>query len=153
MKGLNLHAIVRGAINSVHPDETITLYQSIGQQNDDAGRVTPLYAEPQTVKAQVQSANNADLEHVNNMSQDTVVMRFYLFADVAFPPAPLERPFARGGDMIQRADGTWWLVTGSPDDFARVGWVCVLGTLQILPPAGIDDGTGGTDDDDFSPAA
>ena len=150
MKGLNLHAIARSPINSVHPDETITLYQSTGQVND-YGVVKAQYAAPQTVKAQVQSANNADLQLVERVSMNTVIMRFYLFADASMPPAPLERPFARSGDMIQRADGTWWLVTASPDDFATVGWVCVLGTLQELPPAGIDEGGG--DDDDFSPAA
>ena len=53
MSGLNLHAIVRGAITSVHPDETVTLYQSTGQSNN-YGIVTAQYAEPQTVKAQVE---------------------------------------------------------------------------------------------------
>ena len=148
--GLNLHNIVRGAITAVHPDETVTLYQSTGQVNS-YGVVTAQYAEPQTVKAQVQSANNADLELVERTSQNTVIMRFYLYASAAMPPAPIDRPFARSGDMIKRADGTWWLVTASPDDFAGVGWVCVLGTLPELPPAGIDEGGG--DDGDRSPAA
>lgn len=150
MSGLNLHAIVRGAITSVHPDETVTLYQSTGQSNN-YGIVTAQYAEPQTVKAQVQSANSADLELVERTSQNTVIMRFYLYASADTPPAPIVRPFARSGDMIRRVDGTWWLVTASPDDFAQVGWVCVLGTLQELPPAGIDEE--GKDDGDFSPAA
>ena len=121
MSGLNLHAIVRGAITSVHPDETVTLYQSTGQSNN-YGIVTAQYAEPQTVKAQVQSANSADLELVERTSQNTVIMRFYLYASADTPPAPIVRPFARSGDMIRRVDGTWWLVTASPDDFAQVGW-------------------------------
>lgn len=145
MIGLNLHNIVRGAITAVHPDETVTLYQSTGQVNV-AGLVAPQYAAPVTVKAQVQSANNADLELVEKTSQNTVVMRFYLYADASMPPAGIERPFARSGDMIGRDDGTWWLVTASPDDFARVGWVCVLGTLQELPPAGVETEGGGDDD-------
>lgn len=149
--GLNLHNIVRGAITAVHPDETVTLYRSTGQVNE-YGVVKAQYAPPLTVKAQVQSAGGESLQLVEKTSQDTAVMSFYLYADAAMPPAGIERPFARGGDMIRRDNGTWWLVTGTSDDFARVGWVCVLGTLQELPPAGVET-EGGGEDDDFSPAA
>ncbi len=138
MSGLNLHAIVRGAITSVHPDETVTLCQSIGETNIK-GSVTATYAAPLIVRAQVQSANQADLELVEHVSQNTNVMRFYLYADAARPAAGIVRPFARTGDMIQRENGTWWLVTAEPDDFARVGWVCVLGTLQEIAPAGLEE--------------
>ena len=136
--GINLHAEVRGAITYLHPDETVTLYQSTGQTNV-AGIVTPTYAEAISVAAQVQSANRADLEHSERVSMNRYVLRFYLFAEEATPPAGIVRPFARNGDMIKRGDGTWWLVTGEPDGFAPVGWVCVLGTLQEAPPAGIPD--------------
>ena len=136
---LNLHSIVRGAITAVNADETVTLYQAQGQVNE-YGLVRALYSEPQSVQAQVQNATSADLAHLNNMSQSAEAMRFYLYADASFPPAGLIRPFVRTGDMIQRDDGTWWLVTSTPDDFARAGWVCVVGTLQEYPPQGIETG-------------
>ena len=133
--GINLHDVVRAAITALHPDETVKLYQSQGQTNV-AGLITPQYAAPQTVKAQIQSANNADLEHINYIGMNKVVMRFWLYAG-AYPPAGIVRPFSRNGDMMQRDDGTWWLVTGEPDNFDRVGWVSVLAVLQERAPAGI----------------
>lgn len=147
MSGLNLHNIVRGAITSVHPDETVTLYQALGQVNE-YGIVKAQYTAPQAVQAQVQNATGADLALVEKVSQSTDVMRFYLYADAAFPPAGLVRPFVRTGDMIRRDNGTWWLVTATQDAFECVGWVCVLGTLQELPPQGIETGD---DDGDTVP--
>lgn len=143
MAGVNLHDVVRSAITVLHPDETVTLYQSLGQTNV-AGLITPKYAEPQTVMAQIQSANNADLEHIGYIGQNKIVMRFWLYAG-AYPPAGIVRPFSRNGDMIRRADGTWWLTTGEPDDFDRVGWVCVLAVLQERPPVGITPPASGGD--------
>ena len=139
--GVNLHDEVRSAIEYLHPDEVVTLYQSTGQTNV-AGLVTPTYAEAQTVRAQVQSANRADLEHAERVGMNRVILRFYLYAAEATPPAGIVRPFARNGDMIQRKDGTWWLITAEPDGFAPVGWVCVLGTLQEAPPDGIPEPEG-----------
>ena len=135
MAGINLHDVVRAAITSVHPDETVKLYQSTGQSNV-AGLVTPTYAAAQTVAAQIQSANNADLEHINYIGLNKVVMRFWLYAGTP-APAGIVRPFSRNGDMLQLEDGTWWLVTGEPDNFDRVGWVSVLAVLQEYPPAGL----------------
>lgn len=51
---MNLHSLVRGAITTLHPDETVTLRQSTGQQNV-RGRITPVYAPAQVVNAQIQS--------------------------------------------------------------------------------------------------
>lgn len=62
MLGMNLHAIVRGSITSVHPDETVTLYQSDGQAVA-YGRVTPYYKEPITIAAQIQPNAENSLDH------------------------------------------------------------------------------------------
>lgn len=45
---LNLHALVRGSISALHPDETVSLRQSIGQKNVK-GRIAPVYAPALTV--------------------------------------------------------------------------------------------------------
>ena len=97
-----------------------------------------MYSGPETAAAQVQSANNADLEHVSYIGMNKVVMRFWLFVGET-PTAGIVRPASRSGDMIQRADGTWWLVAAEPDNFERVGWVSVLGVLQEYPPSGLPD--------------
>ena len=57
---INLHGLVRQAITALHPDETVTLRQSIGQRNE-RGRVTPVYGPVQVVQAQVQSLGQNDV--------------------------------------------------------------------------------------------
>ena len=42
---LNLHDLVRGAINIVNPDEDVWLIQNISQTNVKR-RITAIYAEP-----------------------------------------------------------------------------------------------------------
>ena len=138
---LNLHALVRTAVTALHPDEAVTLYQATGQTNT-LGRLAPTYAAPQTVQAQIQSLSAEDLAHVEEASRTEIARKAYLFApDAALPPAGIVRPLARGGDMLERADGTWWLVTGIMEDFTASGWVCVSMTQQIdAPNLGTVDG-------------
>jgi len=137
---MNLHAIVRGAVTALHPDETVTLYQSTGQTND-LGRIVPTYAGAQTVRAQIQSLSAEDLAHVDEASRTEVSRKAYLFApDAALPPAGIIRPLARNGDFIRRADNTWWLVTGILEDFTASGWVCVAVTQQLEGPQGVEGG-------------
>ena len=137
---INLHAIVRGAVTALHPDEAVTLYQSTGQTNT-LGRLAPAYAEPQTVQAQIQSLSAEDLAHMEDASRTEISRKAYLFApDAAQPPAGIVRPLARGGDMLVRSDGTWWLVTGIIEDFTASGWVCVAITQQVEGP---QEATGG----------
>ena len=131
--GLNLHDIVRTAIVAVHPDETVTLYQSTGQVNN-YGEITPTYAAGQVVQAQIQSEGDAALYHADRVGMNSQTIKAYLYADKAFPPAGVDRPFCRNGDIFQRDDGTWWLITAVTENFAGVGWVSVRGTLQVNPP-------------------
>lgn len=131
---MNLHAIVHTAVTALHPAETVTLYQATGQTNT-LGRVTPAYAGPQTVQAQIQSLSAEDLAHGQEASRTAIDRKAYLFApDAALPPAGIVRPLARGGDMLERADGTWWLITGMIEDFTASGWVCVSMTQQVDAP-------------------
>lgn len=131
---INLHAIVRGNITAVHPDETVTLYRSTGQDSE-LGRITPTYAAPQVIQAQIQSLGADELARQEAVNITSHTCKAYLFADRTMPPAGLIRPISRNGDMIQRADGSWWLVTGAAEDFSDVGWVCVNITQQLEPPA------------------
>lgn len=139
MMGLNLHAAVRGMITAVHPDETVTLYQATGQSNTK-GKLVPVYAAAQNVQAQVQSESDDKLFHTDRKGENETTRRMYLFADPDSPdtcPAGVVRPLARGGDMIQRSNGTWWLITGTLDDFSHVGWVGVRAVLQVTAPEGV----------------
>ena len=138
---MNLHAIVRGAVTALHPDEAVTLYQSTGQTNE-LGRVIPTYAEPLAVQAQIQNLSADELAQQEEASRTSQTRKAYLFApSPALPPAGIIRPLGRNGDFIQRADGTWWLVTALAEDFTASGWVCVNITQQVEPPAlGVDNG-------------
>ena len=131
---INLHGLVRQAITSLHPDEAVTLRQSTGQRNE-RGRVTPVYGPAQVVQAQVQSLGQNDLAQREATSNTRIDRKAYLFApDAALPPQGIVRPLGRTGDMLQRADGTWWLVTAMIEDFTASGWVCVGITQQVDGP-------------------
>lgn len=128
---MNLHAMVRGAIPALHPDESVTLRQSVGQKNV-RGRIVPVYAPGQTVAAQIQSLGSDDLQHTEAVNLTQRDRKAYFYApDAAMPPTGIVRPLARNGDMMQRADGSWWLVTAMLEDFTASGWVCV-GIVQQL---------------------
>ena len=58
---MNLHNIVRGAIQSNLPDEEFTLYRSLGQVNDDEGIMTASYSQGETIKGNFQSDSDASL--------------------------------------------------------------------------------------------
>lgn len=133
---MNLHAVVRGSICAVHPEENVTLYRSTGA-SDSYGAPTPLYAEGKCLSAQVQSEGDEALYYSDNMGMNDVTRSVWLFADrnMAQRPAGIFRPLARGGDMLRRADGTWWLITAVPEDFSASGWVKARISLQTEAPA------------------
>ena len=138
---LNLHSIARSAIVALHPEESVTLYQSSGQTNT-RGVISPTYEAAQTVQAQIQSLSTDELANVENVAQTGQVRKAYLFGPpvTSLIPQGIVRPLARSGDMIQRADGTWWLVTGMMEDFSASGWVCVQITQQVDAPQVVTNG-------------
>ena len=138
---MNLHAIARGAVQTLHPEETVTLYQSSGQTNA-RGVISPTYEAAQTVQAQIQSLSTDALANAEDTAQTGQTRKAYLFGPpvTSLVPQGVVRPLARSGDMIRRADGTWWLVTGMMEDFSASGWVCVQITQQVEGPQGATDG-------------
>lgn len=138
MAGLNLHKVVRGAITAVHPDITVELLRSLGQEIDDSGFSRPQYAPLASVKAQVQSEGDVALFHSDHVGMNSVVRKIYLFApsDMALQAASIVRPLSRTGDYIRMPDKTWWLVIAVVENFSGVNWVCVRAQLQVEPPTG-----------------
>jgi hypothetical protein len=132
---LNLHAIANSLISTLHPNEEIILYRSSGQVTDRTG-TRPLFDAPLTVQAQIQSLTAQDLRNEAGLPQSEIGYKAYLFsaADSRGKPASILRAMGRGGDVIRRADGTWWKTTALPEDFSASGWVCVHITAQIAPP-------------------
>lgn len=132
---INLHAVVNNTITGIHPDETVILRQSLGQV-DVRGRMVPMYDRPRAVSAQIQPLSPETLAHVEQVSSTKLDRKAYLFSPVVggLTPAGIVRPLARGGDMLQRADGSWWLVSQVLEDYSKSGWVCVGLVRQIDPP-------------------
>lgn len=128
---LNLHAIVRGAINSVNPDMLGTWRQSSGVTIATGGTATPTYVTHEDVPMQVQALSGNDLKHANFLSMQGVKRSVYMFSDAQ----GVNRPNAEGGDLLvfpetRGGDRRVWLVvqvfeTWNPDGlgFCKVGVV------------------------------
>lgn len=132
--GLNLHNVVRGAITAIHPDEAVTLYQSAGQTNV-RGIVKAIYKEPQTVRANFQPLDSDALKHIEAFNQTPISEQVFLYSDMAYPVAGQQRlPNVRTGDIIQRSDNTFWLITAVLEDWTWDGWCNVGVHQQTTPP-------------------
>ena len=134
---MNLHAIVSGAIGSVNHHETVTIYRCNGTTNN-AGVVSVTYT-PSDIIAQVQAPNAGDLRLFDNLADAKHVKKFYINASAS----TINRHEETAGDIIERADGSFWLIDMIRDDFSPEGWLCVLGTLQHDPPEIVIDPEGG----------
>lgn len=134
---INLHQVVRGAITALHPDESVSLVQSVGQANI-AGRIVPQYAAPLTLLAQIQSMGSDELAHLEKTDSTKIYRKAWLNEPAERPVAGIIRELARNGDFIQRQDGSWWLITAVMDDFSRSGWVSVAITRELNGPQSED---------------
>ncbi|MDR2075658.1 MAG: hypothetical protein LBP61_01810 [Desulfovibrio sp.] len=132
--GLNLHSLARGAISALHPEVPARLYQSAGQVTGEDGAVKGVYAPGVPVSAQIQSEGPTALAHADRVGREEVSRKLYLFSEPGRRVAGIVRPLARGGDMLQLEDGTWWLVEGVIEDFTLSGWACVRATMQVGGP-------------------
>ena len=132
---LNLHDIVRGAINIVNPDEDVWLIQNISQTNVK-GRITASYAPAQKVRAQVQTLSGDDLTVMNDTERTERDRKFYLYSDTetGTPPSGIIRPLGKSGDFMRRNDGTYWKVYNVSEDYTTDGWVLVLASQQVDVP-------------------
>jgi phage terminase large subunit-like protein len=130
---MNLHEVVAGAIGSVNRHEMITLWRCTGVSNVK-GVITPAY-EKSTVRAQIQRPNAADLELNERVAKAEQSIKVWLNA----PADTINRVDQSAGDIIQRADGTYWLIVAIRESYATEGWLSVLAVEQVEPPKGVDD--------------
>jgi hypothetical protein len=132
---MNLHSVVAGVIGAINPHEEVTVYTNTGTTNVK-GKITPTY-EKSTRRAQVQGISESDLKLTARLAESEHRLKFWLDA----PVTTINRVTQSAGDIIGRADGTYWLIVACADDFAPVGWQSVLCVLQVDPPAGLPDDT------------
>ena len=134
MLGLNLHDVVRGMMTAVHPDEDCVLYQSNGQVNNK-GEITPVYLEPQDIQANIQPLDAQALKHLERVNDTKASEQIFVYSDESMPISGIQRmPILRNGDIIKRADSTYWLITSVIEDWSQDGWCNASITQQVEPP-------------------
>lgn len=134
--GMNLHDIVRGAININHPDKQFTIFRSLGEVNRN-GLVQAVFAPAEIIIGNIQSEGDSALDHANFAGQNSIVRRLYVYApdDWQKRPWALFRPLARTGDYIVDERGYWWLVVAVLEDFSQDGWESLRLQFQMVRPA------------------
>lgn len=130
---MNLHSVVRGAIQTVNPDITAVFLASTGNAPDAAGKQTPTYAAPVNVQVQVQPLSSQDLQHLDFLNLQGEFRALYLYGDAE----GIVRVNQQGGDIFKfapfagQAVRTW--LTVKADETWNVdagGWSRVLVQLQ-----------------------
>ena len=125
---MNLHAMVRGAIGAINPNQEVAVLMYIGYTVGDSGQVTPTYETIYTT-AQVQPVPDQSLNQTQNANQTGITRSFYLNGDFR----SLNREQKNGGDMIIWNDQRW-LITSVDEGWSQTaGWTKVTGVLQLQP--------------------
>ena len=134
---MNLHGIVRGAINSVNPDRTAAYFASTGATTNADYSQTPGYAAPVTVGVQIQPLDREGLRQVERLNLQGVFRTVYLFGDVQ----GIVRVQAKGGDLLQfatfqgEAVQRWKIVdVAGPWNVENGGWTKIIVCLQTDAP-------------------
>lgn len=132
---MNLHGLVRGAITAVNPDRIIAYIASTGNTVATGGKVTPTFAAPVNVGAQIQPVSTGDLRHYDFLQGQGLFRAVYLFGTVG----GVNRIEAKGGDLLQfgttvGATVHTWLVKAVDEQWTPNGnWCRVIVVLQLDP--------------------
>ena len=134
---MNLHGIVRGAINSVNPDRTALYLASTGNTVNADFSQTPGYAPGVQVRVQIQPLGRDELKHIERLNLQGVFRTVYLFGNAQ----GLIRVLAQGGDLLQfapfqgQAVQNWKIVyVDGPWNVEQGGWTKVICCLQNDTP-------------------
>lgn len=132
---LNLHDIVRDAINYNNEDKPFTLYRSEGRQMHE-GLTKVMHREIKGLKGQFQSEGDAALNFADMAGQNTQTRKLYLYAsdDRQTRPWTIDRQLARTGDYLKDWQGHFWQVSAVVEDFSACGWEQLRITLQTQNP-------------------
>lgn len=134
-KMINLHGVVRSAINAIHQDQAFTIYRSLGCKNV-AGMVQNTYAAGEKILGSLQSEGDSALDHSNNAGQNSTIRKLYIYAsnDPVLRPMGIYRPLARTGDYFKDENGAYWLAVAVEEDFSNDGWESLRVQMQDKAP-------------------
>jgi hypothetical protein len=131
----NLHGLVRGAINAVNPDISMTYLQSTGSTVAVGGKQSPSYAAPVTLIGQVQPLTTGDIKHFDFLNSQGIHRAVYLYGDIR----AIVRSAKLGGDLLKfpqfsGAPVETWVVSAVDETYSPNGdWCRVIVTLQLDP--------------------
>ncbi|WP_338332001.1 hypothetical protein [Acetobacter sp. LMG 32666] len=126
---MQLFALAGRLSSAVNPCVAATLLASTGSVTNPDGSQTPTYT-PLALRIEVQAVAGADLQQVQNITQQADRRVVYLPAAAR----ALNRPLQCGGDILQFY-GADWLITQSLEEWGEGEWSKVLVTRQSSPPA------------------
>lgn len=122
---INLHNIVRGAINSINPDQSVILKINKGSVHQPGGILEPEFEEIETI-AQVQPIKSSEIQFINNYVAGATYNNFYFNGSVN----GINRRKLTGGDIIVY-NGFEWYVDSQEEDWDTVGWSKVRAVQQL----------------------
>lgn len=132
---LNMHSVVRGAINGLNSDIPVQWLKSTGTTVSASGKRTPSYATAVTIPAQVQPVGGQDLRRYAFLQEQGVYRSVHLYGNIA----GIIRAQQTGGDLLQFADPTetngtvyTWLCKAVPETW-QTGFCRVLVARQLDP--------------------
>lgn len=128
---MNLHGVVRGAINSVNPNQQISwLKYQQATTDPNTGITTPVYAAAQPIWAQIQPLPTDQLAQMEQLNIQGVLREVRMKGAVA----SAVREDGTGGDMLQFPEvpggpSRTWLVMLVPEQWPT--WCTVVVRLQV----------------------
>lgn len=131
---MNLHGIVRGAINTVNPDITASYLASAGAPAVNADySLSPQYKPAVAIRIQVQPMGRGDLALVEKLNIQGVFRVVFLYGN----PQGIVRVQAKNGDLLTfstfngEAAQTWKIVNvDGPWSVNDGGWTRLIVCLQ-----------------------
>lgn len=122
---MNLHNVVRRAINAINPDQNIVVKVFSGV--DNSGTWAQVIYTSQNAVAQVQPMNSEDIQFINNFNSSSLYKAMYIYGDWS----GLNRVEENGGDLIEWDNKIWYVVSVPEGWNPTAGWTKVLVVAQI----------------------
>lgn len=131
---MNLHQLVRGSINTINPETSITIRKFLSYEVDETGKVTNTYRNYNpdlghsiSIKtmAQIQPISGEKLEHLYNYNSSNTYVRMFVNGQ----EYGLSEPLNTNGDLVI-FDNRVWLIVETIGLWDKSGWNEVILCLQ-----------------------
>ena len=123
---MNLNALVAPIVAAINPWTCASFEQSLGSTTAPDGGRAPKYATAVAVSVQMQALGYKDLAQVAGLNQNGEKRAMYVDADWK----GIDRPTARGGDLLTLPDGTVWLVVQVLENWHDTGGWCKVAVTK-----------------------